>query len=96
MGLLAKLKKQEDFNDKEKSISNFILDINEKIADMSSRDVGTYTYTSSSSIVRFCQKLGCKGYSDFKVKFLSEMKIFNLSEYNEDTSLNQKDNGFLY
>ena len=93
MGLLAKLKKQEDFNDKEKSISNFILDINEKIADMSSRDVGTYTYTSSSSIVRFCQKLGCKGYSDFKVKFLSEIKIFNLSEYNEDTSLNQKDNG---
>lgn len=92
MGLLAKLKKQEYFTDKEKSISNYILENNEKIADMSSREVGNYTYTSSSSIVRFCQKLGCKGYSDFKVKFLSEIKFANFSELSEDMSLNQKDN----
>ena len=92
MGLLTKMKKQVDFTDKEKSISNYLLENNEKIIDMSSREVGTHTYTSSSSIVRFCQKIGCKGYSDFKVKFLSEIKYTDFSECSDDMELNQKDN----
>lgn len=62
-----------------------------KIVDMPSREVGTYTYTSSSSVVRFCQKLGCKGYSDFKVKFLSEVKSAQLLNLDDEISLNDKD-----
>ena len=60
MNILKMMKSEKGFNEKEKSISRFLLENYEKIVDMPSREVGTYTYTSSSSVVRFCQKLGCK------------------------------------
>lgn len=91
MGLLRMMKKAEGFNEKEKSISKFLLENYEKIADMPSREVGTYTYTSSSSIVRFCKKLGCKGYSDFKVKFLSEIRSAQFLNLDGEISLTEKD-----
>lgn len=92
MTILKMMKSEKGFNDKEKSISRFFLENYEKIVDMPSREVGTYTYTSSSSVVRFCQKLGCKGYSDFKVKFLSEVKSAKLLNLDDEISLNDKDN----
>ncbi|WP_366936703.1 hypothetical protein [uncultured Clostridium sp.] len=33
------------------------------------------TYTSSATIVRLCEKLGLKGYNDFKIKYSAELKI---------------------
>lgn len=92
MGLIAKMKKGIDFNDKEKSISNFLIENYEKIADMPSKEVGNYTFTSSSTVVRFCQKLGCKGYSDFKVKFISEMKYAEVIGTESDMYLSEEDN----
>lgn len=91
MNILKMMKSEKSFNEKEKSISRFLLENYEKIVDMPSREVGTYTYTSSSSVVRFCQKLGCKGYSDFKVKFLSEVKSAQLLNLDDEISLNDKD-----
>lgn len=91
MNILKMMKSEKGFNEKEKSISRFLLENYEKIVDMPSREVGTYTYTSSSSVVRFCQKLGCKGYSDFKVKFLSEVKSAQLLNLDDEISLNDKD-----
>lgn len=92
MGLLVKMRKEKDFNDREKSICNFLLENYDKIADMPSREVGSYTFTSSSSVVRFCQKLGCKGYSDFKVQFLSEMRYAEVLDANQEMILSEEDN----
>lgn len=91
MSILKMMKSEEQFNEKEKSISRFFIENYEKIVDMPSREVGAYTYTSSSSVVRFCQKLGCKGYSDFKVKFLSEIKSAQFLNLDGEISLNDKD-----
>ena len=30
------------------------------------------TYTSAATITRFVKKIGCDGYYDFKIKFVSE------------------------
>ncbi len=92
MSLLAIMKNKENFTEKENSIIKFLFDNYEKLVDMPSREVGSYTFTSSSSIVRLCQKLGCKGYSDFKVKFLSEMKYADEMGNVNDVSLSEEDN----
>ena len=47
---------------------------------MSTRQLAKETYTNSAAIVRFSQKLGFGGYTEFKVQFLAEMmeRIRNL------------------
>ncbi len=91
MSLIAEMRKQNNFNEKEISIIEFLFTNYEKLASMTSKEVGNYTFTSSSSIVRLCQKLGCKGYSEFKVKFLSEMKYAEEIRGGENLSLSEED-----
>lgn len=74
MSLLNDLKKASGLTVRENDIRSYFLSNPEHIAHMSCRDVGKATYTSASSITRFCQKFGCNGYPDFKLRFLSDIK----------------------
>ncbi|CAI3248793.1 SIS domain-containing protein [Clostridium neonatale] len=92
MGLWSTLIKKEGFTEREASISDFILDNPEKIADMSSRELGEYTFTSSTVIVRFCQKLGYKGYNDFKINLLCEINKDDFETLGEEFKISSGDN----
>ncbi len=72
-GLLGKLKDKSNFSDTEKVISDYITENFRELANLSTRQLAKKTFTSSAAIVRFSQKLGFEGYSDFKTKFVSEM-----------------------
>ena len=74
MSLISDLKSAPQLTDREKDIRDYFLNHPEHIAEMSCRDIGEATYTSASSVTRFCQKFGCKGYPDFKLRFLSDVK----------------------
>lgn len=74
MSLLNDLKKATQLTERENDIRSYFLNHPEHIAHMSCREVGEATYTSASSITRFCQKFGCNGYPDFKLRFLSDIK----------------------
>ena len=64
MSLLYKLEYQDNFTDLEKGIANYIVDL--KITDLAE-----LTYTSPSTISRFCKKLVEKSYNDFRIHFAS-------------------------
>lgn len=83
--IIQKLKEQNDFSDVEKKIAEYILKNPNKILSMSIRDLAQRTYSSTSTILRFCRKLGINGYQDFRILFNSEIssEIFNLN-INED------------
>lgn len=66
MSLLYKLEYQGNFTDLEKGIANYIVDL--KIIDLAE-----ITYTSPSTISRFCKKLGEKSYNDFRIHFASSV-----------------------
>ncbi|AGF55513.1 DNA-binding MurR/RpiR family transcriptional regulator [Clostridium saccharoperbutylacetonicum] len=92
MGVLKELQKSEGFTEGELSICSFILKNPEKIAGMSTRDLGMATFTSKAAITRFCRKIGCDGYNDFKLKFASEIKSINLNDLEEQSELSERDN----
>lgn len=71
---LKRIKNFKDGTSNEIAIKEFILNNLEDIENYSARELGKATYTSASAVVRFCNKLGYKGYSDFKLKFISELK----------------------
>lgn len=74
MTLLKEMKTNKYLTEREQDIKKYILEHPEKISVMSSRELGEATFTSAASVTRFCQKLGCKGYPDFKIRFLSEIQ----------------------
>ncbi|MBU8589253.1 MurR/RpiR family transcriptional regulator [Priestia megaterium] len=64
-------------NELETSLYNYICENEEKVAYMRIRELADETHVSTSTILRFCRKLNCEGFSEFKTKIklhLEEIK----------------------
>lgn len=73
MNILSILQQQSDFNPTEKLIAQQILQDPEKILHQSIQDLALQTFSSTSSIVRLCRKIGLKGFKDFKLQLASQL-----------------------
>lgn len=56
------------FNELETSLYNYISQNSEKVVYMRIRELANETHVSTASILRFCKKINCEGFSEFKVK----------------------------
>ena len=92
MSLIQQLKQAQDFTEREKDIGRFVLEHPETIENMSSRELGHQTFTSAASVTRFCQKLGVKGFPEFKIKFVSELRDGYLDEKQEKIMMSEREN----
>lgn len=64
--------------DVELLIYNYIMQNSQSIRYMTIRELADAVHVSTSAIVRFCKKLNCEGYAEFKVQFkiyLEETKV---------------------
>lgn len=65
------------FTDVEILIYNYIMQNSQNIRYMTIRELADAIHVSTSAIMRFCKKLDCEGYAEFKVQFkmhLEEIK----------------------
>ena len=64
------------FNDLEMRLYKYVIQNKEQVVYMRIRDLAVKTHVSTSTIMRFCRKLKCEGFSEFKVKlkFLLDKK----------------------
>lgn len=72
------------FNELELSIYNCILKHKEHISHLKIKDLADEAHVSTATVLRFCKKLGCEGYSEFKIRY---------KEYLQDETLLRKDIG---
>lgn len=72
----------KSLNDLELEVYRYVIKNSESVKYMKIRELADQTYVSTNTILRFCKKMGCDGYSEFKVK----LKIYLESE--KDTVLN--------
>ncbi len=70
--LLQKLKYASPLTAQEKHIVDYILNDTEVVFHSTAHELAQQTYTSASTIVRLCKKLGTKGYPDFQLKLALE------------------------
>lgn len=56
-------------NDLELTVYNYIMKNNSKVMNMTIREVADATHVSTTTVMRLCKKLGCTGYSEFRIKF---------------------------
>ena len=92
MSFINDLKNTASLTEREHDIRDYFLSHPEHIAEMSCRDIGEATYTSASSVTRFCQKFGCKGYPDFKLRFLSEVKGGQILDDSGSVQISEREN----
>ena len=71
--LLKKMQNREILSSTEIIIADYLIENYRDLPNLSTRELAKRTFTSSAAIVRFCQKLGFEGYTDFKLSFMTEM-----------------------
>lgn len=59
----------KSFNDLEMLVYHYIMEHKEEVKYMTIRALADAVHVSTSTVLRFCKKSGCDGYSEFRVKF---------------------------
>lgn len=90
-GLIKQLQEQEGFSESERMIATYLLAHFRNLPGMSTRQLAKETFTSSAAIVRFSQKLGFGGYTEFRVKFLADMMRYTDRPHGEELAMTDKD-----
>ena len=70
--IIQKLQQMKNMTHQEKLIADYILKNPESILSMNAKELSGTLYTSSSTIVRFCKKIGFSGYPQFQLQFIRE------------------------
>ena len=91
MNLIKELQEQQDFSYSERTIATYLLQHSRLLPSMTTRQLARETYTSSAAIVRFCQKLGFGGYTEFRVEFLAQMMKYLEQPYGVELSVTNQD-----
>lgn len=74
MDIIETLQSFDCFTTSEKSIIEVIFQNPEILQNGTAQELAKAAYTSASTVVRLCQKLGCKNYAEFRVRFLSDLQ----------------------
>ncbi|MCI8837554.1 MAG: MurR/RpiR family transcriptional regulator [Hungatella sp.] len=72
-----KLQDRQYFSDIDCRIADYILDMQEKLRDMSVRRMAKELYVAPSTIIRFCQKAGYEGFNDLREDYLKEVEYLS-------------------
>ncbi|MDE7309792.1 MAG: MurR/RpiR family transcriptional regulator [Lachnospiraceae bacterium] len=73
----------QSYNDLEMLVYNYVMEHKEQVKYMTIRELSEAVHVSTSTIIRFCKKTGCEGYSEFRVQF----KLFLKEEKENRTKL---------
>ncbi len=73
--IIEQMRNQDNFTSSEREIINLIMNNPEMLmSSTTSAQLGAASYTSASTVVRLCRKLGCHSYAEFKTKFISQFQ----------------------
>lgn len=75
----------------EKYIAEYILSNTDEAKDLTIRELAEATFTSPSSIIRFCRSLEFKGFKDFRQALLIELSTMNQESYDSNLTLEKED-----
>ena len=69
----------DSFFDSEKKIAKYIINIYDKVVEMTVGQLASASGSSEASVSRFCKKIGVKGFHHLKISLAKEMVESNLS-----------------
>ena len=69
---------------KEKKLGNYVLSHKQEILSLTLKDLSLQAEVSEATVIRFARKLGCEGYSDFKLSLSANLSA---NFYNENSDM---------
>ena len=79
--------KIQGLNELELSLYNYIMKNSDKVIYMRIRELANEAHVSTTTILRFCKKLDCEGFSEFKIKFKMYLEESGGKELKDNTSM---------
>lgn len=76
----------QSLNELELSLYSYIMKNRDKVVYMRIRELAEEAHVSTTTILRFCRKLKCEGFSEFKVKFKMYISEEDVKKVRDDTS----------
>ncbi|WP_294401023.1 MurR/RpiR family transcriptional regulator [uncultured Clostridium sp.] len=76
----------KNLNDLELMLYRYIMKNTEKVTYMRIRELADEAHVSTTTILRFCKKFDCNGYSEFKVKLKMYLEGSNIKNVKNDQS----------
>lgn len=73
-------------NELELNVYNYVISNMKKTTFLRIRELAEVTHVSTTTILKFCKKMGCDGYSEFKMKLKEYLKIEKHVEIKRDAS----------
>lgn len=70
----------DQFGELDYQIYHYLLKHRKQISYMTIRELATESHVSPTTITRFCHKLGCNGFSEFKIRFKMENEQAHIKE----------------
>lgn len=75
------LKDQDSFSNAEKEVNNFVITNSERIQKLSIRELARETFTTTTTIMRYCKKIGYSGFEEFKINIKNDIKDLNYDDF---------------
>ena len=76
----------QSLNELELSLYSYIMMNRKKVMYMRIRELADEAHVSTTTILRFCKKLKCEGFSEFKVRFKMYIEEENIKKVSDDAS----------
>lgn len=70
--IIDKLNTSKELTETEEIVAEFLISLGSEMEGKSTRWIASQTYTSPTTIVRLCKKIGFSGFEEFKVHYLKE------------------------
>ncbi|UUX35203.1 MurR/RpiR family transcriptional regulator [Fundicoccus culcitae] len=77
MLIIEKIKHHVNLTDVEYEIGKLIITLGYDVSDKTTRWIAKNSFTSPTSVVRFCQKLGFSGFDEFKEQYVYELNYID-------------------
>ncbi len=75
----------QSLNDLEFGVYNYVIQHIVEVRTMKIRELADNAHVSTTTVLNFCNKMGCKGYSEFKIKLQLMHEKEELAELTDDT-----------
>lgn len=74
MGLIEQLRNLDCFTASEQEIIKLLFQDPDFVKNATAQELAKKAFTSASTVVRLCQKLECKNYNEFRLRFVVELE----------------------
>ena len=70
----------ESLNETEAYVYNYVVKNTKKVLNASIRELANDTHVSTATIMRFCKKMGCEGFTELKYRLKENLEVQETKE----------------